>query len=341
MTFELNALTVRAAFEFYRKRSPWGRDRVLSETTVSHTEYLLRHYASAFWDRPIASITARECEHLFAHLTTIGPAAANKTLGCLGTVINVARAFCERDDGADAFPDGNPVSRMRRLIPPNPIYARSGCIPAARVRAVWQSLKALGERAATPSARTGADWLRFRLMTGMQIRLSRELRFSHVDWERQQIRVPHTLTKNYRDFSLPMPPQLRELLEHRQALHLAQYPLPELAPDAYIFASAQSACGHISCARVTLKATAGTEIAESDIRRTFDAIAHACGIREDVRRRLLGLAPENLHFATFDGEGTDKELLSALNAVVQWLDRPEVRALSSEMLDLSPSRFLH
>ena len=53
------------------------------------------------------------------------------------------------------------------------------------------------------------------------------------------------------------------------------------------------------------------------------------------------LAPENLHFATFDGEGTDKELLSALNAVVQWLDRPEVRALSSEMLDLSPSRFLH
>lgn len=321
MTSQLNLLTVHQAFEIYSDIS--RRRRPLRPVTIKDTEYVLTHYASALWDRPIASITPQECADLFVRLTRIGPATADKTLGRLQTVMNIARRACESESDADPLPDGNPVTRMRRGTPRHRQTVRARIIPADRVRALWRSLKRLGEHTGQRSARrTAADLLRLRLMTAMRINESRQLRYSHIDWESGWIHVPGTLRKNARDLHLPMAPEVHELLARRYALHRARYPQPNAAPDAFVFESVSSPDRPIMRARATLKSVAGTEIAECDLRRLFVAIACTCGVDPDVRSRLLGLVPQDVrirHFRQF----SHGELLDALSRVIRWLDHED------------------
>lgn len=325
-TKTLTQMTLAQAFERYRGRV---RHRaLLSPVTISDTKYVLTRYAKEFWDRPLASITAAECRHLFEQLTKVGPVAANRTMGCLRAVINVARdELYGGDDGKDRILEfDNPVTLMLRHVRLNPVQIRRGRIPADRVRAVWQALKQLGEGAAKPATRTAADWLRFRMMTGTRPADSRELRYSHIDWEHNLIEVPRTMTENHRPLILPMTPQMRELIMHRRAMHLTKHPGEEPAPDAFIFDSDTSTAGHIMSARATLEAVAGPEITEFDIRRTFAAVASECGICADVTRRLLNLAGQDDVARRFHWD-TPGDLLDALTRIAHWLDRPESGSL--------------
>jgi len=311
-------MTVRQAYDIYRDKA--RRSRPLSPMTISDSEYTLNRYAAQLWDRSVASITPQECAQLFSELTKIGPVAANRTLCYLRTLINVARDYTVDVEGHSVLLDKrNPVTVMLKHTPLNPVAPRNGRIPIARVRAVWRALKELGQYAPKPGTRTAADVLRFQMLTGTRRAESQTLQYLHVDRERNVIRVPPAVTKNYRSLFLPMPLQLSELIEHRRVLYLAKHPAQEVPPEAFIFDSDASRAGHIMNAGQVLKAVAGPDIAQYDLRRTFWDVAAQCGIDPDLRRQLLNLSQGDysLYYPL-------ETLLAALTRIAQWLDEPDV-----------------
>ncbi|SCK54717.1 Phage integrase family protein [Variovorax sp. HW608] len=318
-------MTVRQAFEIYQDRR--RRSGAYSPVTIGDSEYTMTKYAAGLWDRPVASITPQECAQLFSELTKIGPVAANRTLCCLRTVFDVARDCTIDMEGHSVLLDkGNPVTLMLKSTPFNPVGRRNGRIPIGRVRAVWRALKELGEHAANPATRTAADWLRLRLLTGMRPSESQALRFSHVHLVHNIIEVPPALTKNYRSLILPMPLQLSDLIEHRRAVYVAEHAGQDVPPEAFIFGSAASRAGHIMNARRALKAVAGPETTQYDLRRTFWDVAAQCGIDPDVRIRLLNLAARDYGFGRL--RISRGMLLDALTRIAQWLDQDEGPAAS-------------
>lgn len=318
-------MTLAQAFELYRTRRG-HRDAPRSPATIKKTEYVLTKYAHEFWSRPLDSITRLKCAALFAQLTNVGPVVANKTMSCLRAVINVGHDEQYRRGGLDGnFEFINPVTRMLRNTPLNPVRIRNGHIPTERTRAVWQALKQLGERADRPGTRTAADWLRFRLMTGTRVADSRALRFTDIDPENDFITIPATATKSGRALVLPMSPQMCELIAHRRAEQMARHPGEEMAADAFIFESDSSFSGHIMSARATLKAVAGDEITEHDIRRTFMVVARECGVDRDVLDRLLN-RPDPVHRWMFCNY--PQGLLNALTRIAEWLDHRDGSSVS-------------
>jgi len=314
-------MTLEEAFEIYRTRSYGGPGGTMrSASTLQGANHLLTTYAPSFWKRPIGTITAPECATLFKDLTTSGrPGTANRTLCCMRAVINVAQDACRWIDGELALHgNGNPVSLMFRRTRLNPGNPWRGHVPLDWVPFAWQDLKQLGEWAHKPSTRTAADLLRLRMMTGMWNCDARTLRFSHIHFEDNVIEVPQTLTMRHRD--LPMAPMMRELLEHRRTLHLAAAADDEaVSPDAYVFASNESASGHIMSARTLLKRVAGDEITQFDVRRTFANVACACGIEPHVTRRLLTLTGDRIDSMYFDL--SKAVLVDALTRITQYMAR--------------------
>jgi len=250
------------------------------------------------------------------------PIQANKAMIYLRVLLNFAREWYRTDAGKFTILESNPVSLMLKSTSLNPTGVRRSRIPKWRIPQVWQIMKERGAVGATADIRTAADWVRFRLMTGTRIEESRVLRFEWIKWEENVIEIPETVTKTHKMLPIWMAPQMRELMEHRRALYLAQHPGEKVPANAYVFPS-DSVSGHIMTARNILKRILGDENCEYDLRRTFEDVATECRVDPDVRRHLLN------HTLDIHGKhyGNNPEYTKeALIQIAAWLDTTVLEA---------------
>lgn len=316
---EARDVTLKQVFELYKTANQKKPNRgPRRPATIEDMDYNLRHYLKPFLDAPIAGITKKDCRDLFLKVSKSAPIQANKAMIYLRVLINFARDWYQLGDGKFSILEINPVALMLKSNSLNPKGARRGRIHKTQTRAVWQAMKQRGQVGATPDIRCAADWVRFRMMTGTRIEESRTLRYSYINWEDNYIEIP--ITKNHHPLWISMAPQMRELMEHRRALYVAQNPGQEVQPDAYVFPSESSASGHITSARVALKRIAGKNVAEYDIRRTFEDVATECRIDPDVRRMMLNHVNFDVHLQHY---GYNPEAtIEPMNQIAAWLDTP-------------------
>lgn len=316
-------VTLHQIFDLYETKNQKKKNRGLRRAnTLRDMAYVLQHYMKDFWDMPVSKITKKQCQVAFRSITAQGaPRQANKAITYLRTLMNIAREEYCTDDGEYPILKINPAALAIKADPLNPAGARTGRIEKQRIRVVWQALKQRGELGATADIRTGADWLRFRMMTGTRVEESRVMRYAYINWKGNSIVLPASITKTHQELPIAITPQMRELLEHRRALYLAAHPGAQEPPaDAYVFPSEHSKLGHLMSARMALKAIAGKAITEYDTRRTFEDVATECRVDPLVRYRLLNHALNDVHLKNYANNPVD--LVAPMFLIAAWLDTP-------------------
>lgn len=252
------------------------------------------------------------------------PSTANHVMIHLHAIIEFIREKF-RDDirGRYLILGYNPVDAMRRLRKPNPVRCRKGRIPTDRLRAAWQALKRMGREARSRVERCAADWNRFRLLTGTRASESSKTRFSYVDFANNLIILPGSITKNGQPLPIPMSAQLRELMLHRLAVHVAEHGGQAL-PDDWVFPSPRSASGHITESRKTLKSIATLvafpQLQGHDLRRTFVDVCNELGFEELLRKRLLN---HKLAVLGANYDNNPRLVVNALRRIGEWYESPE------------------
>ncbi|SCK54702.1 Phage integrase family protein [Variovorax sp. HW608] len=316
---EARKATLSNVFDLYKTAK---RPR---KNTLDDMHYTLNHHLLDLRDMAVVDITIDHCRTIFTKTSETAPIRANKAVIYLRLLLNFARDWYRTEDGQITILEFNPVSLMLKTMKLHESDARHGRIPKWRIPEMWQIMKERSDVGASADIRTTADWVRFRMMTGTRIEESRVARFGWIKWDEKEnvIEIPKTITKTHKMLPIPMAPQMRELMEHRRALYLAQHPGETVPADAYVFPSESSDSGHVMSARNVIKRLLGDEISEYDLRRTFEDVATECRIDPDVRRHLLNhtLDIHGKHYANNPEYTKD-----ALIQVAHWLDTAVIEA---------------
>lgn len=342
---------------------PLAPERRWTENTLENYGYLMRHYCWDIWEKPLVDVTPEWCATRFYEITkgTFEPAPRDRTQPAArgwakprpsptggysptkkhyrhaptrapttaNHVITVLRVFLEfareatRQGGKDLILHVNPVDEMRRTVKPNNTKPREGRIVEDQVLNAYNKVKEVGELAEKEATRTGADCVQTRLLTGLRPHECRELRFSNIDFENNQIVVCEMVAKTGVERAIPMNKTLLALMRHRQAVHQAKHgQVP--GPDDWVFPSPRSASGHIETTLKTLNearsAVKGKAFTDYDLRRTTLDVGKACGANGNLGRRLLGHKPLDVHDAAYDNDPIDLEEL--MEKMEVYLERP-------------------
>jgi integrase len=207
-----------------------------------------------------------------------GPSYANLCMRLLGSLMSFAITKGRIKE--------NPVQVLRRRwFKERP---RTGHIPVGKLGEFLRTLDDLRYTNDPPSARVGADFLEFALMTGVRREEAARLRWTQVDWERRTVTWQNT--KNGDDHALPMPDHLMDLLERRRE--------ETVAGCEWVFPSSgrKKGKGHISEPRYIadlVGAKIGHRFMIHDLRRSFTTHAErldipAYALRAMTNHRMSG-----------------------------------------------------
>lgn len=172
-----------------RNRSP-NSIKVLEDETERHLE--------AWLDRPILEMRGADLAAIHESLTSdTGAYVANRIVAHVSAVWNSL-------DRVHELTGRNPARAVTR----NPYTPRRERIDDATLPAWLVRVQKL-----SPVRR---DLRMFVLFTGMRDEAARSVRWEHVDWERQSLRVPKPKGGEARAFELPLPATIVTMLRARQ-----------------------------------------------------------------------------------------------------------------------------
>jgi integrase len=276
------------------------RSKVRART---YTE-LVRHleiYAKPFHSRPLEQITHKEVSALRSRLTQAnGPFIANRvgeTLSALGT-------WAKRADRLV----NNPFDDHNR----NPEKPRERTLTADELRAVWNGVD--------PTTVYG-QIVRLIVLTGCRREEIGSLRWSEVDFDREQIVLSGSRVKNQRPFTLPLSEPALAILAER-----SRDRIPGYEP---VFSSRAAGFNDWGKAKVELDARIGIPAWRlHDLRRTF-----ATGLGD------LGILPHVIEAALNHVSGSKRGVAGIYNRSGYEVDKRKAAALwADHVLALAEGR---
>lgn len=238
-----------------------------------------RHVERSFasWSTlPISQITPELVQQRYRELAKHGltgdrpaPVQATQAFVCLRALLRWA-AQKYRVAGVPLV-QGNPVEALRGEW--HKAGDRSEHVPPARLGRVFAALQARSsDTGLQRSDRTGADLVMLQLLTGMRPGEVRALEWKRVHLEEDSgwWHMPKELSKNGREFWLPLSAPARELLKVRKRTSRSPWVFP-----------ARSGDGHVDDYRGTLdhiEEAAGLRVRPHDLRRSYIAAGIHLGI---------------------------------------------------------------
>lgn len=241
-------------------------------------------YFKDWLDLPLTSITKDMVELRHHELTvapnrlgTSGHGRANDALKKLSTLISFAADRYGTDD--EPLIKTNPVTRLTRNKAWHRINPRQGIVPDNKLADWYRAVSSLP----TPVAR---DFLLFLLLTGMRLGETKQLQWSHVDFDQRIIVVPRELTKSDRELRLPLSHFLVELLEQRYRY---------CVQSQWVFKSPRAGkhLSESSYAVRAVRAKCGVYFTFHDLRRTFLTMAAKLDVPSYALKRLVNHSVAN------------------------------------------------
>lgn len=253
-------------------------DRELKETSIYDIRRHMRTTFKEWAKKPTASITRDMVRKKFKQRSGESKSQANQGFRILRGLFNYARATYRPDDKPIILE--NPVSILSDADLWHHVKPRTGKVSTDRVGAFWNWIEK--QRRApeqTTTSRTIADCLAFMVLTGVRLGEALPLKWADTDLEDGFFQLMDT--KNRSDITLPLSSTLVEILDQRPRT------------NEYVF-PARSGEGHIKDIRGTLEKateTVGERIRPHDLRRTFRAVAGACGVEFWKTKLLMNHKP--------------------------------------------------
>ncbi|MDP5239104.1 integrase family protein [Uliginosibacterium sp. 31-16] len=286
----------------------------LRAATRKSIDYHITKTFSDWADKPVARIDRDGCKKRYLELSKTAPVLANQAFRVLRALLNWVREEYSTKDGSYLLFAENPVTRMLKTSPWNPEPPRNNrSIPLDKLGEAWSLL--LNQRLlTTKNTRSNVDLVIFMLLTGTRIGEA-----SRLTWDRVSLDGPLGWfklieTKNHHDITIPMSPVLRELMALKQV---------ESEPDnPYVFPAHFGGEGHIKDARSVMEkisTVAGSNLSHHDLRRTFVAVAHACGIASWKVEVLTNHIPQTVTIKNYTPTADLKDMHEEVNKIAAYI----------------------
>jgi len=253
------SVTLSEVFERYIKSRTNLKPRTVADYRLD------MGYLSAWSSRLIREITPDMVEDRHA---AIGRDHGGPTANSVFRVFRAVYNFAEDRD--DSLPR-NPARRLKRQwfsVPPRTRYVTN-----AQLAEFWRAVSDL-------QSRTGSDYLKLLLFTGLRKMEAAALRWDEVDLSDRMIHLSAQRTKASRKLDLPMSDVVASLLIARRALGIE---------GPWVFQSV-SRSGHVEEPKGWLALVAqatGIAIAAHDLRRTFITAAESADLSETALKALV------------------------------------------------------
>jgi integrase len=182
---------VEAAVASFLELHAYRKTRLSS---AKATEYSFNRFVLPAWHgRPVASITRRDVIELIEGVALKTPYAANRLLAALSKFF---KWLCARD--AIALSPVAGVERPHREVP------RQRALDDRELRALWLACEGEGAFGAA---------LRLMLLVGARRNEASGLRWSELDEQRHEWRLPSARSKNHREHLVPLPAQAWAIIQ--------------------------------------------------------------------------------------------------------------------------------
>lgn len=288
-------------------------------------ENINRHLTTTFrsWaDKPAASITRDKVATRFRQKTDESPAQANQAFRVLRALLNYTRATYRPGD-RPILPE-NPVTILSDAKLWNTVAPRKRSIPIEKIGETWNLLQELRESLAqTTINRTAADCVAFLLLTGTRWSEAATLKWELVDLEEGYFRLPDP--KNRNPVTLPIARPLLFILKARPRINEFVFP-------------GRSKAGHLIDIRDTfakITPAIGYKVSPHDLRRSFRAIAGACGVEYWKTKLLMNHKPGNDVTIKHYTETSDLRYLAQdAEKIATWVTRQAANAAAGNVVDL-------
>lgn len=260
------AVTLREIADDYKINRRTAQGLPLKDSTKKDIDKHLNGIFKDWASQPITAITREKFARRYTEHCKRSVAQAEQARRVLSALINYAAAkFRDADDRPIILE--NPVrviqdASMRRSVKP-----RNNAIPLDRLGAWWSALQELrADPAKLKVTQAMFDLTALLLLTGLRIGEGRSLKWDQIDLDKKTLTLSDT--KNRTDVTLPLSEQAVKTLSDRPTNSDWVFP-------------ARSGSGHLSDIRgalLSVKESTGIEVTAHDLRRSFRAVAAACGI---------------------------------------------------------------
>lgn len=263
---QAESVTLAEAVETYLANRVTRAGLPLKDRTKADIRYHLRYTFSDWSDKPVMAITREMVQRRYSERARKSVAQANQAMRVLKGIMNHAAAQYRTPDGKRLMVD-NPVDVLRDASMLRAVKPKSTLVPLEQIGHWWSVLQAQrADPSQTRTSLTAADLVALLALTGLRIGEARSLKWSQIDLDGRS--VSQTDTKNRTDITLPLSEAAASVLESRP--NRSEWVFP-----------ARSGTGHLIDVRGQLQTLAdqtGVEVTAHDLRRTFRAVAAACGV---------------------------------------------------------------
>jgi integrase len=321
------SITLQNIAENYMTHKKTRSGHFLKESTKKDIRKHLKGVFSDWANLPIASITEENVVKRFREASKRSAAQANQAFRILRALYNYARA-ASKSNGKPTLPE-NPVNVLSDSDDKkwNFVPERTGQIPENKIGIAWNlihSLRTAQEQ--TTISRTLADFVAFLLLTGARFNEAARLTWDRIDFENETWFLPDS--KNRQSIHFPLSSQALEILKERPRI------------NEYVFFS-YSKTGHVTDARHQMKKISDEierKITAHDLRRTFRAVAAACGI-ELWRTKLLmnHTMREDITIRAYTEKGNLKYLAPDIQRIGDYIERQGTLE-ANKIIDLGIAR---
>lgn len=276
------ATTLRQAMEAYiaaPKKKGVGKGGEKKARTQRDIRVVIERKFPDWLDRPVTDFTESMVKERHAALAKESPAQANLAFRYFRAAIN--HLIADTDEGETQVVKTNPVTRLNRTNQWADVRPAKGRIPDRSIPDWVEAVKTGLDDLANGSEMR--DALLFLLLTGTRIGELfgsvkdgyPPLRWASVDLRHDKVTFPDT--KNRLDHELPLPAQLKALLQDRK----------KRAGPEFVFSDAKGRMpADLRPAFRRLEGLTGISITAHDLRRTFASVASKLDISTYKVKRL-------------------------------------------------------
>lgn len=276
------AMTLRDAMEAYiaaPKKKGVGRGAAKKARTQRDIRVVMQRKFPDWMDRPVTDFTESMVKERHAAIAKDSPAQANLAFRYFRAAIN--NLIADVDEGETPVVKSNPVTRLNRTNQWADVRPAKGRIPDKAIPE-WVEAVNTGLDDLTHGSEM-RDALLFLLLTGARISELLgsvkdgypALRWSSVDFRQGKVTFPDT--KNRLDHELPLPVQLKALLQDRVAR----------AGPEFVFSDKKGRMpADLRPGLRRMASLTGIDITAHDLRRTFASVASKLDISTFKVKRL-------------------------------------------------------